>query len=389
MNATTNTETSALALSSSASAGALLMDTSSMERLERLADLMASGKTTVPTHLRASKGDCFAICLQSMQWGMNPFAVAQKTHLVNGTLGYEAQLVAAVINSSGAVKERFRFEWFGDWTKIVGKFKEVESKTKKDDNGHPKKYIVPAWKQEDEHGLGVRVWSTIKGENEPRVLELLMTQARTRNSTLWTEDPKQQLAYLAQKRWARLHAPDVILGVYTPDEMNEPGEKYMGMVDEVAQAAAAPPAPPKTYDQAKFEANFAAWAETIRTGRKSADAYVQFLATRGEPLTDAQANQLRAVKVDVVAEATDVVAKEKTTAAAPAAATPAPASEQPAAGENAEAVTYAEVADRIAKAETQEDLKGMDELIGAVADAAHRQELTALFNKRSDELPPF
>jgi hypothetical protein len=181
----------------------------------------------------------------------------------------------------------------------------------------------------------------------------------------------------------------VILGVYTPDEMNEPGEKYMGMVDEVAQAAAAPPAPPKTYDQAKFEANFAAWAETIRTGRKSADAYVQFLATRGEPLTDAQANQLRAVKVDVVAEATDVVPKEKTTAAAPAAATPAPAPEQPAAGEKAEAVTYAAVADRIAKAETQEDLKGMDELIGAVADAAHRQELTALFNKRSDELPPF
>jgi hypothetical protein len=53
------------------------------------------------------------------------------------------------------------------------------------------------------------------------MLELLMTQARTRNSTLWTEDPKQQLAYLAQKRWARLYAPDVILGVYTPDELQE------------------------------------------------------------------------------------------------------------------------------------------------------------------------
>ncbi|SPX63869.1 Uncharacterised protein [Leclercia adecarboxylata] len=36
-----------------------------------------------------------AIIMQAMQWGMNPYAVAQKTHLVNGVLGYEAQLVNA------------------------------------------------------------------------------------------------------------------------------------------------------------------------------------------------------------------------------------------------------------------------------------------------------
>jgi hypothetical protein len=37
--------------------------------------------------------------MQAAQWGMNPFAVAQKTHVVNGTLGYEAQLVNAVVSS--------------------------------------------------------------------------------------------------------------------------------------------------------------------------------------------------------------------------------------------------------------------------------------------------
>ncbi len=40
----------------------------------------------------------------------------------------------------------------------------------------------------------------------------------TRNSPLWTSNPKQQLAYLALKYWARLYCPDVILGVYTPDD---------------------------------------------------------------------------------------------------------------------------------------------------------------------------
>lgn len=212
----------------------MVMDMATMEKLLRFAEIMASGKSTVPVHLRNSVGDCMAVSMQATQWGMNPFAVAQKTHVVNGTLGYEAQLVAAVINSSGVVSDRFHFEWFGKWEKIVGRFKEVTSTTKKDDNGLAKKFIVPAWEQADEVGLGVRVWATIRGESEPRVLEILMTQARTRNSTLWAEDPKQQLAYLAQKRWARLYTPDVILGVYTRDELDAPpAPKDMGGVEEV------------------------------------------------------------------------------------------------------------------------------------------------------------
>lgn len=211
----------------------MLTDPMMMTRMEGMANTMALGRITVPKHLQGNVGDCMAIVMQAAQWGMNHYAVGQKTFSINGVLGYEAQLVSAVINSSGAVKDRFHFEWFGAWEKIIGQFKEVESRTKKDDNGHPKKYIVPAWKQEDERGLGVRVWATLANESEPRILELLLTQARTRNSTLWTEDPKQQLAYLAQKRWSRLYAPDVILGVYTPDEILESPERFMGAAEVV------------------------------------------------------------------------------------------------------------------------------------------------------------
>jgi len=76
----------------------------------------------------------------------------------------------------------------------------------------------------DEKGCGVRVWATLKSEDESRVLELFLSQAQVRNSTLWGSDPKQQLAYLGVKRWARLYCPDVILGVYTPDEF-EPAKR--------------------------------------------------------------------------------------------------------------------------------------------------------------------
>lgn len=207
------------------SSTALMLDNASMDKMMRLADFMASGKSALPAHLRGSPGDCLAVVMQACQWNLNPFAVAQKTHIVNGVLGYEAQLVAAVINTSKVVIDRFNFEWFGDWKKVIGKFA-----IKKGDKGE---YRVPGWQLSDEEGLGIRVWATLRGETEPRVLELLLAQARVRNSTLWADDPKQQLAYLAQKRWARLYASDVILGVYSPDEFDAPAPKDMGQAEVV------------------------------------------------------------------------------------------------------------------------------------------------------------
>lgn len=178
-----------------------IMNIDVMNQINNLAQLMASGHATVPQHLQGNVGDCFAVILQSMQWGMNPFAVAQKTHFVNKVLGYEAQLVNAVITTRAPTTERLKFEWFGDWSKINGK--EDKSSDK-----------------------GVKVWATLQGEDEPRVLELTMAQVGVvRNSPLWTSDPRQQLAYLAIKRWARLYCPDVILGVYTPDEFDQSPEK--------------------------------------------------------------------------------------------------------------------------------------------------------------------
>lgn len=180
--------------------------------MNQLAEVMASGNCTVPRHLAGNKGDCFAIVMQSMMWRMNPFAVAQKTHLVNGTLGYEAQLVNAVVTDH--IKGAFHYDWFGPWENVVGKFKWCEGK-----NGT--RFQAPGWKPEDETGCGVTVSATLKGETEPRELSLLLCQATVRNSTLWASDPKQQLAYLAVKRWARLYKPGAILGVYSVDELEQ------------------------------------------------------------------------------------------------------------------------------------------------------------------------
>ncbi len=277
----------------------LIMQSDAFDRVMNLATLMASGRATVPKHLQGNAADCAAVVMQAMQWNMNPFAVAQKTHLVGAVLGYEAQLVNAVITSLAPTKDRLHYEWFGDWSKILGKFKDVESKTKKDDDGLFKKYRVPNWDISAEQGLGVKVWATMKGENEPRVLELLMTQARTRNSPLWVDDPKQQLAYLALKRWSRLHCPDVILGVYSPDELEEPLTEK-----EINPATPTEPLEPEKlpdYPAVPFENSFPKWKVSVETGVKTTDEWIATLSKKGT-LTEEQLKRINEIKEPINGE---------------------------------------------------------------------------------------
>lgn len=190
------------------------------DRLRTLSAVMANSGAFVPDHFRGKPDACMAVVMQAARWGMDPFAVAQKTHIVSGALGYEAQLVNAVITKMSPTKDRLHYDWFGPWENIIGRFVE---KTSTKGN----KYIAPGWDLRDESGVGVRVWATMKGEDEPRELVLMLSQAQVRNSTLWASDPRQQLAYLAVKRWARLYCPDVILGVYSADEVEDREEKVI------------------------------------------------------------------------------------------------------------------------------------------------------------------
>lgn len=201
MNTTTETETTAIAVADERSrASELMMDARTMESLMRVADLMASGKSTVPAHLQKNPADCMAVIMQSLQWNMNPFAVAQKTHLVNGTLGYEAQLVNAVVQASGSIDGRFHYEYKG---------------------------ASPA--------LECRVGATIKGEKDITWgLWLCENKVTTKNSPLWKTNPAQQMGYLQVKNWARLFCPGAILGVYSPDEFEDtPATRNMGAALEV------------------------------------------------------------------------------------------------------------------------------------------------------------
>lgn len=219
-----------------------LMQGDNLDRIERIAIRMAEGRMTVPEYLRGNVGDCMAIAMQAMLWNMDPFAVAQKTHIVSGRLGYEAQLVNAVLQNSGAIRNAPLYEYRGEG-----------------------------------QALECRVGCVLRGEASVRWGEWLSIAAiATKNSPLWKTNPRQQMGYLQVKNWARAYCPGAILGVYTVDELLD-GDP----LPDVARGAPPPAAPTlPAYADDAFAKNLPAWRKVVAEGKKSAPDLLAILGTK-------------------------------------------------------------------------------------------------------------
>lgn len=179
-----------------------------MDQAARLAEMMSKGKL-VPTHLQSSPGDCLMVIEQAARWGMSPFAVAQCTSVIQGKLMFEGKLVAAALHTSGALSTRLDYQYFGE--------------------GADRKITVSA---------------ILAGETKPRSIDVKLADAKTNNG-MWTKQPDQQLAYHGARVWARRYAPEVMLGVYAPEEMDAPlaptPQPHNGTtIDGKAEPASAP-----------------------------------------------------------------------------------------------------------------------------------------------------
>lgn len=226
-----------------------MLEGDSMGKMMMLAEQMASSKLSVPEHLRGNVGDCLAIITQAMLWDMNPFAVAQKTHVVSGRLGYEAQLVIAVVQNSGAIRGSIRFEYSGDGANVA-----------------------------------CRAGAVLRGESEVTWGEWLKaSDVTTKNSPLWKTNARQQMSYLQAKNWSRLYCPGAILGVYSVDELEDSPLPERTAHTPVPQARHELPA----YADADFSKNLPAWTKVVESGKKTAADLLAMLATKAT-FTDAQ-----------------------------------------------------------------------------------------------------
>lgn len=167
--------------------GALYMQTSLFEQVQRAA-VMLSRSNLVPAHLRGEDkvADCFLVIEQAMRWKMSPFAVARNTYVLSGNLGYSGALIGAVVNASPRITGSLNYAYSGK-------------------PGTRERKVV--------------VTGTLKGEATPREVEGTVESWATPQ---WkAADYDQRLSYRGAREWARRHMPEVILGVYAEEELEQ------------------------------------------------------------------------------------------------------------------------------------------------------------------------
>ena len=132
-----------------------------------------------------SPGACLFVVEQAMRWNMSPYAVATEISFPQGKPMFSGKLVAAAIQSSGAISGRLHYAYAGDGD-----------------------------------GRTVTVSGTLRGETEAVSVDVRLKDARTNNQH-WAKSPDQMLAYHGARVWARRYCPEVMLGVYAPEEMDD------------------------------------------------------------------------------------------------------------------------------------------------------------------------
>lgn len=168
----------------------IIMDTAKFEHCYRIAQAMGKA-SLIPKHLKGADleqtaANCFLVVNQALRWRMDPFAVAPETYEVGGKLGYQGKLVAAVINTRANLAEKLSYKFSG---------------TRGTDD------------------YTVTVSARFEGEEEVKTVSVSVGQAKTQNQ-MWTRDPEQKLVYTGSIRWARRHAPEIIMGVTTDDDLD-------------------------------------------------------------------------------------------------------------------------------------------------------------------------
>lgn len=173
-----------------------VLDTARFEHMQRVATVMTNS-SLIPESLCTDKNgeilsntqvsaNCFLVVNQAVRWGMDPFAVAQCVSVVHGKLCYEGKLIAAVIATKLGIQ--LKYEW----------------DDKPGDN------------------LGIVVSGRLPGESELRTVEGTVGEWKTTGKgTPWVgAQSRKMLAYRGAREWGRLHAPALMLGVYSEDELS-------------------------------------------------------------------------------------------------------------------------------------------------------------------------
>lgn len=183
-----------------------------------------AGSKIVPQRYQDKPCDCLIALELAARLGMHPLMVMQNVYTVHGTPGMQGQFVIALVNSSKVFQAPLAWEYSG----------EGDSRT-------------------------CTCKATRKSDGKPVELTMSIAIAKAEKwydtNPKWKNIPDQMLAYRSASWLARLHCPEVLLGLQTVEELHDviditPLENVPASKKEDAAAAlqAAAKAKPKKDD---------------------------------------------------------------------------------------------------------------------------------------------
>lgn len=219
----------------------------SFEQALQLAEYLADS-TMVPKDFVGKPGNCLIAMQWGLEVGLKPLQAMQNIAVINGRPSMWGDAVLALVRSSPLCE-----------------------------------YVIET---DDGHTATCRA----KRRGEPEQISTFdMNDAKTAGllskAGPWTQYPKRMRQMRARSFRLRDSFPDVLKGMAVTEELLDM-RKDMGMADEVG-APPPPPAPPPSktdlpdYPQKDFDANLPAWRGVIESGRKTPEALIAMLSTKG------------------------------------------------------------------------------------------------------------
>jgi phage anti-repressor protein len=175
---------------------------------QRMAAALSSS-TIVPKDYQGNIGNCIIALEMANRLRTSPLMVMQNLYIVNGRPAWSSQYVVAMINSSRKYKTELQYELTGKGDSLSC-FAFVEDKT-----GHIVKGPVITMQMAKDEG-----WYS-------------------RNGSKWKTMPEVMIRYRAAAFFGRLNCPDMIMGIYSDDEIIELEPSQYSVIDQsVAEAEA-------------------------------------------------------------------------------------------------------------------------------------------------------
>ena len=170
-------------------------DGASFNTALRMAQCLASS-TVVPKEYHGNVGNCMIAIEMASRINTSPMMVMQNLYIVNGRPAWSSQWIIAMINSSRRYKTELQFEFGRDRA---------------------------------DGGLSCRAWAEDYSGHKVYGPKITMNMANeegwtSKNGSKWKTMPDVMIQYRAASFFGRMNCPDMIMGIYSQEEVLDMGD---------------------------------------------------------------------------------------------------------------------------------------------------------------------